>query len=80
MKKIYKFWASWCQPCKALEPRMANIEYTAIDVEDPANKELVNKFGIRSVPTIAIVEDTSVLTYTGRQITDSVLDTLRLSK
>ena len=58
MKKIFRFTASWCQPCKALAKNleMANlnipIEVIDIDVFD----DVAIEYGIRSVPTLILME------------------------
>ena len=58
-KKVLKFSASWCQPCKMLAKNLetANIE-TPIEVVDiDENQELAQKYMVRSVPTLVMVED-----------------------
>ena len=58
MKKIFRFTASWCQPCKALAKNleMANlnipIEVIDIDVFD----DVAMEYSIRSVPTLILME------------------------
>jgi thioredoxin 1 len=58
MKRIFRFTASWCQPCKALAKNleMANldipIEVIDIDVFD----DVAIEYGIRSVPTLILME------------------------
>lgn len=55
---IAYFTASWCQPCKALKPIMAKIgmsdnhnNYFVVDV-DSIDKEYLEEYNIKSVPTI----------------------------
>lgn len=58
-KKILRFTASWCQPCKmlALNLEDAKIE-TPIEVIDIDNdEELARKYMVRSVPTLVMVEN-----------------------
>ena len=60
MKKLIKFSASWCQPCKALAANMKYVEFGDVQYEDvdiDENMELAKKFGIRGVPTMVLVED-----------------------
>jgi thioredoxin-like negative regulator of GroEL len=58
-KKILRFTASWCGPCKSLAQNLeiANlglpIEVIDIDVHD----DVANDFGIRSVPTLVMMQD-----------------------
>lgn len=59
MKKILKFEASWCQPCKMLTKTLEGVE-TNIDIERvdiDENAELAMKYGIRGVPTMILIED-----------------------
>jgi thioredoxin 1 len=59
MKKVVRFTASWCGPCKMLAKTLEEvnsklpIEVVDIDV----HPEVAAEFGIRSVPTLVIVED-----------------------
>jgi thioredoxin-like negative regulator of GroEL len=63
MKKILRFTASWCQPCKGLAMNLESAELTLpievidIDVHD----DVAIEYGIRSVPTLVMVEDGNVL-------------------
>jgi thioredoxin 1 len=59
MKRILRFTASWCEPCKALSMNLEAadiklpIEVVDIDVHD----ELAREYGIRSVPTLVILDE-----------------------
>lgn len=59
MKKILRFTASWCGPCKMLAKTLEDadlgmpIEVVDIDV----HPELAKEFGVRGVPTLIMVED-----------------------
>ena len=61
MKKILRFTASWCQPCKALAKNLeaANlgipIEVIDIDVFD----DVAIEHSIRSVPTLILIGETN---------------------
>ena len=59
---VIKFTATWCRPCKALNPvllslkkRHRNIHFYEVDIE--ANFGLAEDFGIRSVPTTMIFNE-----------------------
>lgn len=56
--KIFKFYADWCGPCKALTKTLdsMNINVIPIDIESDEN-DLTTKFKIRSVPTLIFVDD-----------------------
>ena len=59
MKKVLKFSASWCGPCKALAMTMnsvkTDVEVENVDIDE--NMELAAKYGIRGVPTMVMLED-----------------------
>lgn len=59
MKKVLRFTASWCQPCKILSKTLDEIQPTipfeVIDVD--VHPELAMEFGIRSVPTLIMMDE-----------------------
>lgn len=59
MKKIYKFSATWCGPCKMLAKTLSTIESPLpienIDIDE--NPTLTQQLKVRGVPTMVIVED-----------------------
>ena len=59
MKKVIRFTASWCGPCKALKTVLDQIETNIpIDVVDiDEQPDLATEFGIRGVPTLVMMED-----------------------
>jgi thioredoxin 1 len=60
MKKILRFTASWCQPCKTmtamLEEIKPNIYFEVVDVD--VHPDVAMEFGIRSVPTLIMMDET----------------------
>ena len=62
MKKFIYFSAPWCGPCKTLAPIVnelsSQINVRKINVDN--DTELASKFGIRSVPTLVLVETTGL--------------------
>ena len=59
MKKILKFQASWCGPCKMLSKTFSQIQ-TEIEIEEvdiEANPEVTAQYRIRGVPTVVLLED-----------------------
>ena len=56
--KILKFYATWCGPCKQqaeILKQLDGVEVQSVNIEE--NEELVDKFKIRSVPTIIILKN-----------------------
>jgi thioredoxin 1 len=63
MKKIIRFTASWCQPCKTLAKNLESVDLgLPIEVVDiDVLSDVAIEYGIRSVPTLVMVEDGTVL-------------------
>ena len=63
MKKVIRFTASWCQPCKALSKTLEKMDIKipsdVVDIDEDSNAAI--EYGIRSVPTLLIVEDGTVM-------------------
>jgi len=59
MKKILRFTASWCQPCKGLAMNLEAVETDVpIEVVDiDVHPELAQEFRIRGVPTLVMLND-----------------------
>lgn len=59
MKKILRFTASWCQPCKGLAMNLSSAELTmpveTIDID--AYTDVASEYGIRSVPTMVMLDE-----------------------
>lgn len=60
MVKLYKFFATWCGPCRVLSTRLEGFkacDVEELDIDDEKSYKLAAKFGIRSVPTMVLIND-----------------------
>ena len=65
-KVLLDFWATWCGPCKMIAPYVEQVAEERTDItvckidvdEQPA---LAVKFGITSIPTLAVMEKGQVV-------------------
>ena len=59
MRKVLRFTASWCQPCKTMAKLMedidTNLPIEVIDIDE--RSELAVDYGIRSVPTLVMLDE-----------------------
>lgn len=59
MKKILKFSASWCQPCKMLAKNLETAQLTVpveeVDIDEKTDMSV--EYKIRGVPTLVMLED-----------------------
>lgn len=83
---VVKFGASWCQPCKGLQPTLDDlateygdkIKFINVDIDNAST--IPQKYSIRGVPTILFIKDGAVVnTLVGSQTKSRIqlaLDTL----
>ena len=60
MRKIIKFTADWCQPCKALEPFLRQAEekgFTVERVNVDKDQEMVDMYKVTSLPTTILLSE-----------------------
>jgi thioredoxin 1 len=60
--EVIDFWATWCGPCKLMNPILDEVEkeypdltITRIDID--SDKEMVEQYNVQSVPTYVILKD-----------------------
>ena len=57
---VVDFWAPWCGPCHMVAPEIARVasnnagKYVVVKVNTDALPELGERYGIRSIPTMAV--------------------------
>jgi putative thioredoxin len=64
---VVDFWATWCQPCKALSPLLERLAEEAggsfrlakVDVDE--NPNLALRYGVRSIPTVKAISQGQVV-------------------
>lgn len=59
MKKLIYFTASWCKPCATLGPVMQQVAQVmnVIKIDIDQDKTTPASYGVRSVPTVILVEN-----------------------
>ena len=59
MRRVLRFTASWCEPCKSLA---MNLEASGLDlsievVDIDTHSHIAQEYGIRSVPTLVMLDE-----------------------
>jgi thioredoxin-like negative regulator of GroEL len=59
MKRILRFTASWCGPCKSMAMNLetANLGFPIEVVDIDAHPDVAAEYGIRSVPTLVLMDE-----------------------
>ncbi len=77
---LLDFWQASCAPCRALEPRLERLAaarpgmFRGYRVDVDAQPELVARYDVMSIPTIAVLRDGSEITRLDGLIRDSDLE------
>jgi thioredoxin 2 len=59
---VVDYWAPWCGPCRMVAPEIQKVaerqagRYLVVKVNTDALNDLGERFGIRSIPTMAVFE------------------------
>lgn len=80
-KKLLVFKAPWCGPCKVLEPLVDEVSIeTGLYVEKinvDENQKLAMKYGIRTVPTLILVDGDEQKKLHGLQTKSKLLEFIK---
>jgi len=76
---VIDFWAEWCGPCKSFAPvyeKVADshpdIVFAKVDIE--AQQQVAQMFGIRSIPTLAIFREQTLIMLEAGAMPESTLE------
>lgn len=66
---LVDFYATWCGPCKMMAPVLVELKkrfgeklrIVKIDIDAPANAVAVNRYNVRSVPTLMLFRQKELL-------------------
>ena len=59
MKRILRFTAAWCNPCKSLAANLAEVDakYPVEVIDIDVFPEIATEYGVRSVPTLVMMNE-----------------------
>ncbi len=85
---LVDFWATWCEPCKKMDADtwsknevkdlMDNFVSVKIDIDE--EKSIATKYGVRSIPSIFIIDANGKVIYNGLGYKDKVKTARLLEK
>lgn len=65
--RLLKFYSPTCGPCKVITEKLkeANLDYEDYDVTNESNQFLIDKYDIKTVPTLVLLKGNIVKKKTG---------------
>lgn len=68
--KVIQFFANWAEPCRRFQPVVdqvrsqfsQEVEFVNVNVDDPNNKEIVERYGVCPIPTLVFVDSKDQVT------------------
>lgn len=61
--KLIKIYSKTCGPCKVLEKNLieSGVKYDSVYVISEEGKDMVEKYGVRAIPTLLLLDDNGTL-------------------
>jgi len=76
---LVDFYADWCQPCKRMMPKVEAVaerlkgKVTVVKVNVDEAQIIASKYGIRSIPTFALIENGNLVSLSAGSKTEGDL-------